>query len=188
MTRRLVLINTICFACLALVSAAVWNRTKDEIMTHTLLHSPAENDRFTELTQLCSFSPVRASAYLGIAEQNLLSPDRNPTIILNALPSTPTPEPPLPQVFGVILLDELPPTILLSNSSDASKRAYHPGESFGKWQIVTFDRQRILLQYEGIDVIKRVTELMENTREKPRSQSREIRSGQIPPPVRQNEK
>lgn len=177
MTRRLTMLNACLFIPLALACKVIWEQASVEIRAQRLLSAPLKRTDVSPPRPLHSFSPLRASTYVGIAENNLLSPDRNPTLILEPPLVKALPEPPLPVLSGVILLDGSPPAVLLSKSTSSAKRAYHPGERIGSWLIESFDRQRIVLQYEGKKVTKGIAELMDHAPNKAPRQPAEEQNG-----------
>lgn len=162
MTRRLKVVNALLFLCLAAICLVILKRAHDASVARSLLRAPLEKAEFSLVKQLPTFSPLKATFYLGIAEGYLLSPDRNATITLPA-PSADaiSPPPPLPVLSGVILMTGLPPTILLAARSAPEKHAYHIGDTIAGWQIDSFDRQTIVLEWQGQQVTKRVIELMD---------------------------
>jgi hypothetical protein len=165
MTRRLTLLNAALLILLAVSGRMIWKQAHDASEAQGLLRAPVGKTEFSLPKPPVAFSPLKASSYLGIAEGNLLSPDRNATIVLEAPPAkplpAPPPAPPLPLLSGVILMAGSPPTVLLSTRSGPGRRAYHTGDSIGDWQIDSFDREQIVLRWQGNKVTKRLAELMD---------------------------
>jgi hypothetical protein len=166
MTRRLKVVNALLFLFLAAICQVMWKRAHDASMARSLLSAPLKRAEFSRGDQLPAISPLKASSYLGIAEGYLLSPDRNATITLPAPTANIISPPPLPVLSGVILMTGLPPTVLLSARSLPEKRAYHAGDTIDGWQIDSFNSQQIVLEWQGEQVTKRLTELMDRSTSK----------------------
>jgi hypothetical protein len=163
MTLKLKLLNALLFFVVALICAAIWKQARDASTARSLLNPPFKKAQFPLPKPLLAISPLSASSYLGVAEGNLLSPDRNPNITVEAPPVNVPSPPPLPLLSGVILIDGFEPTVLLSPRSGAQKHAYHRGETVGDWQIDSFNRQQIMLEWRGNRVTKSLAELMDHS-------------------------
>jgi hypothetical protein len=161
MIRRLICLNAVLIVFLAAICMLIWKQAHDATSAIGWLHAPLEKTQFSLSKSLISFSPLKASSYVGIAEGNLLSPDRNSNIILETPPAINLPEPLLPLLTGVVLFADLPPTVLLSMPPSSEICQCHPGDPIGEWQIDTFDRQQIVLMWKGLKVTKQIVELVE---------------------------
>ena len=162
MTNKLRLLNAVLLLSLAIIGRVIWKRVHDARMELALLHAPLVKTDFPIPEPMPNVAPLKAASYLAVAEGNLLSPDRNPTITLEP-PAKGVPPPSLPLLSGVILLADSPPTVLLSARSGTEKRVYHAGERMGDWSIDSIDGKQIVLDWQGNKVTKRISELMDRS-------------------------
>jgi hypothetical protein len=101
---------------------------------------------------------VAPGDYIDVAGKMLFSKDRNPTVVVE--PPKPPPEPvmpALPSYHGQMAIGE--PVILLSMSSNAVQRSYHAGDQVGDFKLVSFDENRIDLEWNGKNVERKLEEL-----------------------------
>jgi hypothetical protein len=160
-TTNLKLINAALILLLALICDKTWKLAGDAGTARTLLRAPLAKIEPSVPQPVQAYSPLKAGSYLEVAERNLLSPDRNSTIISEAPPEKNPPPPPLPQLAGVVMIAGIPPTVLLSKPSGSERHAYHAGEIIGGWQIDSFDHQQITLEWQGSKVTKQIADLMQ---------------------------
>ncbi len=163
MSMKLKLLNAVLFLLVAVICAAMWKQARDADTARGLLSSPFKKAQFPLPRPLPAIAPLSAASYLSVAEGNLLSPDRNPNIAVEATPTNLPVPPPLPLLSGVILLDGFEPTVLLSPRSGFRRHTYHRGETIGEWQIDSFDRRQIMLEWHGSRVTKSLAELMDHS-------------------------
>jgi hypothetical protein len=166
MTRRLTFLNVVILLLLAAVCQMIWKRAHDASIARGLLRAPLEKTKTSLPKSLLAFSPLQSSAYLGIAEGNLLSPDRNPNVTVEEPLAKVSSPPPLPLLSGFVLMDGLPPTVLLSAQSGPGRRAFHIGDTIGNWQIDSFDSRQIVLEWQGERVTKPLAELIDHSTNK----------------------
>jgi hypothetical protein len=166
MTLRLTLLNAVLLLFLAVICASIWKHARDASTARSLLVAPLKHTHFSLPKPIPAISPLSASSYLGVAEGNLLSADRNANITLETPPLKLLSPPPLPSLSGVVLMDGFEPTILLSAESGFEKHAYIKGETIGEWQVDSFDRQNIILEWHGNRVTKPLAELMDRSTSK----------------------
>jgi hypothetical protein len=100
---------------------------------------------------------VAPAEYLEVAQKMLFSKDRNPDVIIE--PEKPKPEPPMPALpayYGQMTLFD--PVVFLALNS-GSQKSYHPGDKVGAFELVSFDREKITLAWNGKTVERRLQEL-----------------------------
>ncbi len=105
----------------------------------------------------------RASAgdYFDVAQKTLFSKDRNPNVVVEPPPPAPPapapkPIPPLPVYYGQMSLGE--PVIVLA-SERTEQKSYHKGDTIGNFKLVSFDRDKIKLEFDGNEIEHELTEL-----------------------------
>ena len=163
MTMKLKLLNAVLALFVAVTCAAIWKQARVADTARGLLSSTFNKPQSPLPRPLPAIAPLSAASYLSVAEGNLLSPDRNPNIAVEATPTNLPAPPPLPLLSGVILLEGFEPTVLLSPRSGFPRHAYHRGETIGEWQIDSFDRRQITLEWHGSRVTKSLAELMDHS-------------------------
>jgi hypothetical protein len=110
------------------------------------------------------FKPFAPSDYNGAVQNDLFAKDRNPNVIVDPPPPPPpTPPPPrmpdLPAYYGTMALFG-DPVILLSLPKGAQKK-YHAGETVGPFKLVSFDREKVVFDWDGKIVERKPEELKE---------------------------
>jgi hypothetical protein len=154
---------------LALLALVVWtgfalrdrweqSRKREEVLLGQMVPKvPAP-----EIPPLPGVSPAAAVNYLAVAEQLVLSRDRNPNVILDPPPAPPPPKPmpPLPLAYGVIDLGS-GPTVILSERSGAQHRGYRPGETIGEFKLLAVNNQDIVFEWEGQQVARKMEEIID---------------------------
>lgn len=155
------MLNTVLTILLVMTGKLIWGQVQSQ---RTLLTNPHE---ITELPRsmkpLIPSTALQAASYLEVAQLNLLSPDRNPNIMMESPPAPVAPDPPLPACSGVILLPPSRPIILLSAGADSKKRGYQAGEMVGEWKIESFDWREITLECSGRRITKLLSELSQQS-------------------------
>jgi len=145
-----------------------WQVRREWIDSHArdqaLLHGGLPPAKVPGLAPLDKVDPLTAATYLEIAMKNLFSQDRNPNVIVD--PPKPVPEkppPPFPVAHGVMLWNDVPPTIVLSEKAGGPQKGYRAGESIGQWKLVSVDNSYVDLEWEGKEFKKRIDELIDRT-------------------------
>jgi hypothetical protein len=110
------------------------------------------------------FKAPAAAEYNQVAQNMLFAKDRNPNVIVDPPPPPPpTPPPPpmpeLPAYYGSIALFG-DPVVLLSLSKGPQKK-YHAGDKVGPFQLVSFDREKVVFDWNGKLVERKPEELKE---------------------------
>jgi hypothetical protein len=132
---------------------------------HTVLTlSPRVRQRLVIPPPNLLLKPPTAGDYLGIAKDMLFSKDRNSNVIVDPPPPPPPPPPPkpmpqLPAYYGTMALFG-DPVILLSLPQGPQKK-YHAGDKVGPFQLVSFDREKVVFDWDGKTVERKPEELKE---------------------------
>lgn len=103
--------------------------------------------------------PAQPSDYVEVAKKMLFSKDRNPDVVVEA--PKPVPEPPMPALpiyHGQMDLGD-PVAFLSLPTRAADQRGYHAGDSIGDFTLVSFDEDKIELEWRGKKVERRPEEL-----------------------------
>jgi hypothetical protein len=102
--------------------------------------------------------PFMSTEYLDVAQRLLFSKDRNPNVVIDVPP--PKPEPPMPALpfyYGEMTIGD--PIVLLSTTSNGVQKSYHAGDKVGPFDLVSFDRDKITLAWNGKTVERKLAEL-----------------------------
>lgn len=91
---------------------------------------------------------IQASAYLEVAASLPFSPDRNPTVIVEAAP--PKPMPPLPAYHGMMNFGEGPRVIL--SAGGQAQRSYKVGDAIGEFKLVAVAQSGLVFEWDGKQV------------------------------------
>jgi hypothetical protein len=108
--------------------------------------------------------PFASTDYIEVAQNMLFAKDRNPNVIVDPPPPAPPAPPPppmpdLPAYYGTIALFG-DPVILLSLPKGPQKK-YHAGDKVGPFQIVSFDREKVVFDWNGKMVERKPEDLKE---------------------------
>jgi hypothetical protein len=107
-------------------------------------------------SRLPAVQPVSAATYADIAQKNLFSLDRNPTVIVAVAPPKPMPE--LPVFFGAMNLGD-GPVAMMSVKSGETQQPIRYGEKIGEFVLVAVNREEIILEWDGKKITKKPSEL-----------------------------
>ena len=94
-------------------------------------------------------APVAAGPYLAVAQQLLLSADRNPSAILDVIP--PKVMPALPRAYGAMDLGE-GPRVVLAAAHNSPQRSYAVGETLGEFKLLTITQAGVVFEWDGKEV------------------------------------
>lgn len=165
MNRRLILLNIV---LLALAGWLFWTLRVKWLELHRHEHTVlALAPRVRTLLYPPSpplFKPMAAADYNEVAQKMLFAKDRNPNVIVDPPPPEPPKPPPppmpaLPAYYGTIALFG-DPVVLLSLSRGPQKK-YHAGDKVGPFQLVSFDREKVVFDWNGQMVERKPEELKE---------------------------
>ena len=126
--------------------------------------------------------PVQAAKYGDVAQKNLFSKDRNPTVILDE-PKIEPPKvmPPLPVVYGVMGLPSGMKAIMSERAGTAS-RSVHVGDTVGEFKIVALDTRTITFEWDGKPLQKNIEDLKDHTGAQAAAQAGTPSGPAAPPP------
>ena len=105
-------------------------------------------------------APVAAGPYLEVAQQLLLSGDRNPSVILDVVP--PKVMPALPRAYGAMDLGE-GPRVVLAAAHNGQQRSYAVGETLGEFKLLAITQAGVVFEWDGKQVAARYDELRDLT-------------------------
>ena len=101
--------------------------------------------------------------YAQVAEKNLFSSDRNPTVIIEQPKvEPPKPMPPLPVVYGVMGLPSGARAIMAERSGQQS-RSIRTGDTIGDFKVLALDTQNIKFSWDGKEISKRIEDLVDRS-------------------------
>lgn len=127
---------------------------------------------------------VQATGYIDIAQKDLFSKDRNPTVVVEPpAPPKPKPMPPLPLFHGLVDLGD-GPLAIMSNGPKAPHRDYQPGDKVGEFKLVSVNSEDIVLEWEGQTITKKVDEMLDRTVAPAPASPAVAAAAQAPPPVK----
>ena len=104
---------------------------------------------------------LQPTAYVDVAQRVLFAKDRNPDVIPDPPkpPPPPPPVPPFPVAHGVMILGDVPPTIILSANSKAEQQAYRAGDKVGQFEIASIDDRQVVFTWDGKTFVKNISDL-----------------------------
>lgn len=101
--------------------------------------------------------------YAQVAEKNLFSSDRNPTVVIEPVKvEPPKPMPPLPVVYGVMGLPSGARAIMAERSGQQS-RSIRTGDTIGEFRVLALDTQNVTFDWDGKEVKRRIDELVDRS-------------------------
>lgn len=159
MNRRMIWLN---LALLALVVALGWILRRDwratEAGERAFLEQQVQARKITPPPALPVVKPFAPAQYFDVADKSLFSKDRNSVIKVDppAPPPPPPPVPDLPSYHGQMNFGE--PVILLSTAK-LPQRTYKIGDTVGDFKLLRFDQEKIVLDFKGQTVERRLAEL-----------------------------
>lgn len=105
-------------------------------------------------------APAAASAYVQVAQQLLLSPDRNPDVILDV--AAPKPMPPLPRAYGAFNFGE-GPHVVLAEKAGGHQHSYPIGGRIGPFKVLAITQAGVVFDWEGQRVAARYRDMRDMT-------------------------
>jgi hypothetical protein len=183
LNRKLIVLNVV---LLALAGWLFWMLRLKWIELHKHEHtvlalSPAVQKRLAPPVPMQLPNKMMSVEYNEVVQRTLFAKDRNPNVIVDPPPALPPPPPPppmpaLPAYYGSINFGD--PIVLLKLPKGVQKQ-YHAGEKVGPFQLVSFDRDKIVFDWDG----KMVERKPEELKEKESAPQEAAANGQIPQPV-----
>ena len=161
MSRNLIVLDLL---LLALCALAAWR------LMDSRRERRAEQDRFLQRREAGlpppavalppAPAPAAASAYVEVAQKLVLSPDRNPDVIVEVV--APKPMPPLPRAYGAINFGE-GPRVLLAEKAGGRQHSYAIGGRIGAFRVVAITQLGVVFDWEGKRVAARYQEMRDLT-------------------------
>jgi hypothetical protein len=157
MRRKLLLVNVL---LVALAIAGVWKFRAEHRRAleryKVLSPAPPPAVKKTPVEQPVA-PPVQPGSYLDAAGKFLFSPDRNPTVVVEA-PKV-KPRPTLPQLFGVMNLGEGPIAIMAA-SAQGPHKTVHVGDTIGEFKLIAAAGDEITLEWDGQTIHAQVSDVL----------------------------
>lgn len=157
MNRKLILLN---LALVAGVTAAGWqwraNGLKAREREKAYLSRAATPPQVPVYVPTAPPPPVQAASYLNVAQQMLFSRDRNPDVVIEAVPEKPVPA--FPVSYGVLAMgDEV--SVILSAPGKPDQKGYRKGDKVGAFVIGSLTPEEIVFEWEGKQFKKAIADL-----------------------------
>ena len=187
MTRKLAVLNLL---LVALVGAAGWQlrerwaeaRLKEEALLQRMPTPPPP----PAVPMVEAVKPVDAPNYSDVAMKMMFSKDRNPNVIVEAIPPPPEdPIPTFPTVYGVMEIGG-PITVFMSDGTSSSQKGYRPGEQVGPFKLVSASRNEFVLAWKDKTFNKSLADLKPKPGQQPEPAAAGAPSGavaQLPKPA-----
>jgi hypothetical protein len=104
--------------------------------------------------------PAVASAYVEVAQKLLLSPDRNPTVVVEVV--APKVMPALPRAYGLMDLGN-GARVFLAAAPGAPQHTYVKGDTIGEFKLLEISRTGLVFGWEDKQVSARFDELKDSS-------------------------
>lgn len=169
MNRKLILLNVVLLALagwLCWMLRLKWNEF--HVHEHTVLASSSPERRpIFPRSPIPPVKPMVAADYNEVAQKTLFAKDRNPNVIVDPPPAPPPPPPPppmpeLPAYYGTMAIND--PVVVLKLPKE-TQRSYHAGDKVGPFQLMSFDRDKIVFEWNGKTVERKPEDLKEKVTE-----------------------
>ena len=158
MKRRLLLLNIVLVAMLGWIGWQIrlqWVAARER--EQMVLLQKTRLEQLAPLPPIPRAEPFPATNYYEVAQKFLFSPDRNPNVVIEPEPEKAKPAmPPLPSFHGLMNFGE--PTVILGEGVGRQK-SYRAGEQIGAFKVVSFDRVKIIFEWEGETVERALADL-----------------------------
>jgi len=156
-------------AALALIVAAaavawhgrtVWRQAEAK---RQRLDAPVKPATVTPLPAQAKPETPQAVKYSDVANKNLFSKDRNPTVVIEPpKPAEVKKMPPLPVLYGVLGLPSGTRAIMSEKRGDPS-RPVRAGDTVGEFKIVSLDTRHVTFDWDGTQISKPVDDLIDRS-------------------------
>ena len=126
---------------------------------------------------------VLPSGYQKVATNDLFDASRNPDLPVPEAPKPAPPPvpPPLPSYHGMINFgDSKGPVAMIYPADDSGHREVHAGEDIGAFKLVSFNREEMVLDWNGQAIHKRLNEGAEQVKAKGPAAEPFMANGVIP--------
>jgi len=182
MNRKLILLNLVLLAIAGWLGWLLHARWLEaEAQERAIFQQAARAKALLPPPPLQPPRVVLSAEYIDVAQKTLFAKDRNPNVVIETPP--PKPEPPMPALpfyFGQMTFGD--PIVLMSVTSNGEQKSYHTGDKIGPFQLVTFDREKITLEWNGKTVERKLAELAPKEPTPAQQQAAGVR-GSTPPPA-----
>ena len=165
MRRKLIVLNLV---LAALTVAAAWRLRSEWVAAKerekAMLLRKMKPVPAPEHVPLPQVQPAVPAQYIEIANKDLFTKERNPTIVVEQVKETPPPPkqmPALPVVRGILNLDGV--TAIMSVEPKAPQKEVKPGETIGDFKLLAINNQEIVLEWDGQEVRRNVQELFDRS-------------------------
>jgi hypothetical protein len=163
MKRRLMALNLVLIAILGALEVRfqqVRNHVRERETRVLGQKVPAQ--KYPPLPAAPAVPPVVAANYLDVAQRMVMARDRNPAVIIDPEPvKVKPPMPALPVAQGLMMIGE--PAIIMTEKPGAQQRTYHKGDKIGAFKLLAFDADRVVLDWDGEKVERKLEDLLEKT-------------------------
>jgi len=164
--RKIILLNVV---LLAMAGWLCWTLRAKWLELHRHEHtvlaaSSRAGKTVFPLAPIQVAKPFAPTEYNDVVQNDVFSKDRNPNVIIDPPPAPPpTPPPPpmpdLPAYYGTMAFFG-DPVILLSLPKGPQKK-YHAGDKVGPFKLVSFDREKVVFDWDGKIVERKPEDLKE---------------------------
>lgn len=181
MKPKLIALNLVLAAA---VGATVWQARvrwlEAQAERRATLNVPIRTPKPGAVPAAPKLDPPAATKYAEVAEKNLFSSDRNPTVIIDP-PKPPEVKkmPPLPVVYGTMGLPSGTKAIMAEKPGESS-RSVRAGDTIGDFKILALDPQKVTFEWDGKQIEKRMEDLIDRSNTQVASSSG--RGPAAPPP------
>ncbi|MCU1326729.1 MAG: hypothetical protein JWN34_2099 [Bryobacterales bacterium] len=164
MTTKLIALNVLLAAG---IGATVWQLnvrwTAAAIQREKTLHVRVKPVTVAPVAPAPKPEAPTPAQYAQVAEKNLFSSDRNPTVVIEPVKvDPPKPMPPLPVVYGVMGLPSGARAIMAEKPGQQS-RSIRTGDTIGEFKVLALDTQNVAFDWNGKEVKRRIDELVDRS-------------------------
>lgn len=164
MKPKLIALNLLLLAAIAAVAWQIrvrseeWNRTRQANLNVPIKPAPAP-----PLAPAPKPDTPPPAKYLDVAEKDLFSKDRNPTVVVEPPKiEPPKPMPPLPVVYGVMGLPSGAKAIM-AEKPGAGTKAVRTGDTIGEFKVLQLDTQNVTFLWDGKQITKKIEDLVDRS-------------------------
>ena len=100
--------------------------------------------------------PVQAAAYVQVANELILSKDRNPIVVIETPPVKEMP--PLPRYYGMMNFGQ-GPRIVLAAASGQPQKTYMLGDKIGDFTLFSASNSELVFEWDGKKVPAKIADL-----------------------------
>lgn len=160
MKRKLWILNIVLLGLIAVLVfefRSTWLNARAR--EHRVLAQRIPPAKIPGLLPVADVAPFQGVNYITVAQNFLFSADRNSQVIIDPVAPPPKPPmPPLPTASGLMMIGE--PSIIMTEKAGARQKIYHAGDKVGEFKLLAFDREHVVLEWDGQKVERKLSELM----------------------------